>query len=69
MFLLSTPDYKLLQTRDQVSYLEVKNSVGNGEGKELIWTTHGHELREGGCWIVGDYRAEEDKGEKKLGHL
>ena len=27
---------------------EVKNSVGNGEAKELIWTTHGHELRVGG---------------------
>ena len=23
----------------------VKTSVGNGEGKELICTTHGHELR------------------------
>ena len=26
---------------------EVKNSIGNGEIKELICTTHGHELREG----------------------
>ena len=26
---------------------EVKNSVGNAEAKELIFTTHGHELREG----------------------
>ena len=26
---------------------EVKNSVGNGEAKELICTTHGHELRWG----------------------
>ena len=24
---------------------EVKNSMGNGEAKELICTTHGHELR------------------------
>ena len=24
---------------------EVKNSIGNGEAKELICTTHGHELR------------------------
>ena len=24
---------------------EVKNSIGNGEAKELISTTHGHELR------------------------
>ena len=27
---------------------EVKNSVGNEEAKELICTTHGHELRGGG---------------------
>ena len=26
---------------------EVKNSIGNGEAKELICTTHGHELRWG----------------------
>ena len=24
---------------------EIKNSIGNGEAKELICTTHGHELR------------------------
>ena len=24
---------------------EVKNSIGNGEAKELICVTHGHELR------------------------
>ena len=27
---------------------DVKNSVGNGEAKELTHTTHGHELRAGG---------------------
>ena len=27
---------------------EVKNSIGNGEAKEFICTTHGHELRGGG---------------------
>ena len=26
---------------------EVKNSIGNGEAKELMYTTHEHELREG----------------------
>ena len=26
---------------------EVKNSIGNGEAKELICLTHGHELRGG----------------------
>ena len=30
---------------------EVKNSMGNGEAKELISTTHGHELR--GVGIAG----------------
>ena len=24
---------------------EVKNSIGNGEAKEVVCTTHGHELR------------------------
>ena len=28
---------------------EVKNSRGNREAKELICTTHGHELRWRGC--------------------
>ena len=37
---------------------EVKNSIGNGEAKELICTTHGHELRWGnvgrrGCRVDG----------------
>ena len=36
----------------------VKNSIGNGEPKELICTTHGHELRGAECWRVGRYRAE-----------
>ena len=27
--------------------VELKNSMGNGEAKELICTTHGHELRGG----------------------
>ena len=27
---------------------EIKNSIGNGEAKEFICMTHGHELREGG---------------------
>ena len=35
----------------------VKNSIGNGETKELICTTHGHELRGrllGGMWVPGE---------------
>ena len=48
---------------------DVKNSIGNGEAKELICMTHGHELREGlleggDCWREGEYRAEEGKGGK-----
>ena len=27
---------------------DVKNSIGNGEAKELMCTTHGHEVRGGG---------------------
>ena len=45
---------------------EVKNSIGNGETKELTCTTHGHELRKknaGGRWC----RAEMNKAEGKNG--
>ena len=31
----------------------VKNSMGNGEAKELICMIHGHELREGGAGQKG----------------
>ena len=38
---------------------EVKNSIGNGKAKELIYLTHGHELREWnaggkGCRVEGN---------------
>ena len=46
---------------------EIKNSIGNGEAKELICTIHGHE-RSGECWREWAYRMEGDnKGEKKIG--
>ena len=35
---------RLAQNRQE----EVKNSRGNGEAQELIYTTHGHEPRWGG---------------------
>ena len=41
---------------------EVKNSIGNGETKELICTTHGHELREWEYWREGVCRAEGSEG-------
>ena len=44
---------------------EVKNSIGNGEAKELICATHGHELRgvgTGGRESAGQMRI---KGRKK----
>ena len=47
---------------------EVENSIGNVEAKDLICTTHGHELK-GEVLEGGKYRAEGDKGEKKLGQL
>ena len=47
---------------------DVKNSIGNGEAKEFIYTTHGHELSgwssAGGCGGAG-WRGI--KGEKKTG--
>ena len=42
--------------------------VQETEFKELICTTHGHELREGEFGWKGVYRAEGNKGEK-LGKL
>ena len=41
--------------------------MGNGESKELICTTHGHELRWGndGGRVGEGYRVEGNKGEKK----
>ena len=32
---------------------DVKNSIGNGEAKELICTTHGHEIKVGECGREG----------------
>ena len=46
---------------------EVKNNIGNVEAKELIYTTHGHELNGGGGvgsgWQV-QCRQEGTKGRK-----
>ena len=43
---------------------EVKNSMGNGEAKEVLCTTHGHELRGGDGGGRGD-KLEENTGEEK----
>ena len=44
---------------------EVKNSIGNGEAKEFICTTQGHELRVGGTATGnGGYWVEGIKGGK-----
>ena len=37
---------------------EVKNSIGDGEAKELTCTTHGHEPRGEGCWREERCRVE-----------
>ena len=41
---------------------EVKNSIGNREVKELICTTHGHELRRGNTGGLGGPGWRGDKG-------
>ena len=48
---------------------EVKNSMGNGEAKELICMTHGHKLRWGnaGASVGTGWRGM--KGRKKMGQL
>ena len=44
---------------------DVKNSIGNGEAKELTCMTHRHELREvGDCQREWAYWAEGCKGDK-----
>ena len=48
---------------------EVKNSIGNGEAKELKCTTHGYELRWRSAGGRGGYREEGNKVEKKIGQL
>ena len=35
--------YNLVSTKQE----DVKNSIGNGVAKELIYMTHGHELKQG----------------------
>ena len=40
--------------------------MGNEEAKELICTSHGRVLRWGND-VGGEYRAERNKGEKKMG--
>ena len=44
---------------------EVKNNVGNREAKELMCTTHGHELSGGGCWREWGVGQRGIKGRKK----
>ena len=45
---------------------EVKNSIGNGEAKELICTIHEHELRWRNDGEEGVYRVEKNKEEKNV---
>ena len=42
--------------------------MGNGEAKELICMTQGHELR-GRMLVEGGNRVEGNRGEKKMGQL
>ena len=44
---------------------EVKNSVGNGEAKELTCVTHGHELLGEEFWWKGGSGQRGIKGRKK----
>ena len=44
--------------------VEVKKSIGNGEAKELICMTHGHEQWRGRCRWVERCRVEGNKGRK-----
>ena len=48
---------------------EVKNSMGNGEAKELTCRTHGHELRWGDVCGRGSAGQKGIKGRKRMGQL
>ena len=48
---------------------EIKNSIGNGEAKKLICTTHGHELRGVNAGGKGGAGYRGMKGRKKMGQL
>ena len=48
---------------------EGKNSIGNGETKELICMTQGHELRVEGCWWKVGARLRGIKGRQQMGPL
>ena len=58
--------YKLVDTN---MHRDVKNSIGNGEAKELICMTHGHELREGIAGERGGGTGQMTAKGKKLGIL
>ena len=47
--------------------VEVQNSIGNGEAKELICTTHGHELRQVGMSVGGEVPGRREQGAGKNG--
>ena len=53
-----------VKSRYKISQREVKNNIGNGDPKELICMTHGHELNRG-MLVGGGYRPKGNKGEKK----
>ena len=48
---------------------EAENNMGNGEAKELISRTHGHELRCGGMLVGERVQGRGNKGEKNMGQL
>ena len=56
-----------INDRYEIDRGEVKNSMGNGEAKELTCTTHVHELRGCGMWVGEGCRMEGDKSEKNNG--
>ena len=48
---------------------EVKKSIGNGQAKELICRTHGHDLSGRGNADESGVQVKGRKGEKKMGQL
>ena len=53
--------------RHKIEQGEVKNSMGNGETKEPICMTHGHELMWGNAGGIGCTGLRRIKGRKTMG--
>ena len=48
-------EIRSINGRYKIGRGEIKNSMGNGDAKELICMTQGHDLMGRNCWREGGY--------------